>query len=344
MDVRHLKEFVVLAEVQNYLQASEALFISQSSLSKHVKALEAELGATVFDRSTRRVRLTEAGAVFLEYAKQVVALHYECTTRIRTLTATRRHALRIGTIPVMAPYGITASIAAFRRANADFSVTLTEGDAAALKQGLHRGECDLAFIRDDGADDPQFLTIPFATDSLAAVLPAGHRLGRRKTVRLAQLADDDFMLLPPGSLLHTMSLQACAEAGFEPRVVFTGQRAENIIDLAGQGMGVGLLMRKAARRLLTPQVHLVEVAPPVVTHVRIYHRADAVLSPTARHFIDAVIVGRAIGAPAPGRAPGTPAPPVPAPPPTSEPPPEPSSPPTPPGPPHQPGKDTNRAS
>ncbi|MGC3992855.1 MAG: LysR family transcriptional regulator [Propionicimonas sp.] len=294
MDIRHIKEFAVLAEVQNYLEASDLLFISQSSLSKHIKALEAELGAPLFDRSTRHVRLNEAGAVFLEFARQVVALQYQTATRIRTMTSQRAYALTIGSIPVMAPYGILDAIAAFRRENADFSVSLIEGDAKALKDALRRNECELAFIRDDGEDDPTFSKIPFAQDALAAVLPATHALVGRKTVRLTELAQEDFMLLSPGSLLHELSVKACEDAGFEPKVVFTGQRAENILDLVSQGMGVGLLMRKAAKRLVRDRVAIIEVVPPVTTFVKIYYRSDQQLSPTARHFIDSVIVNQTI--------------------------------------------------
>lgn len=295
VDIRHIKEFAVLAEVQNYLEASELLFISQSSLSKHIKALEAEIGASVFDRSTRHVRLNEVGRVFLEYAKQVVALQYQYTTRIRSLTAARPPALGIGAIPVMGPYGITDAIAAFKRENPDFSVTLLEGDAKTLKQALRQGRCELAFIRNDGEDDPDFCRLSFAADSLAGILPAAHPLVGRKTLRLERLAEEDFMLLAPGSLLHELSLKACRDAGFEPHVVFTGQRAENIIDLVGQGMGVGLLMRKAAKRLLNRRdVAVIEVTPPVTTYIKIYYRSDADLTPTARHFIDFLVVHRTI--------------------------------------------------
>lgn len=295
VDIRHIKEFAVLAEVQNYLEASELLFISQSSLSKHIKALKAEIGAPLFDRSTRRVGLNEVGREFLGFAKQVVALQYQCTTRIRSLTSQREHGLTIGSIPVMAPYGITDAIAAFRRQNPTFSVNLVEGDAKALKQALDQNQCELAFIRDDGQDDHEYSKIPFATDSLAAILPVTHPLVGRKSVRLEQLAHEDFMLLHKGSLLHDLSLGACQRAGFEPNVVFMGQRAENIINLVSQGMGVGLLMRKAAKRLRNPGVAIIEVAPPLTTYIKIYYRSAAALSPTARHFIDSVIVNHTIG-------------------------------------------------
>lgn len=289
-----MKEFAVLAEVENFLEASELLFISQSSLSKHIKSLEAELGAQLFDRSTRHVRITDVGSVFLEFAKQVTGLQVECAAKIRRLSTQELGSLTIGTIPIMAAYGITDLIATFRRQNPDFSVSLMEGDAALVKDALQRGDCDLAFVRDEGAEEPDFCKLPFASDSLAVVLPVNHRLAGRNTVRLDELATEDFLLLAKGSLMHALSVKACQSSGFDPHVVFTGQRAENIIDLAGQGMGVGLLMRKAGRRLLSSRSVLVAVTPAVTTYVKIYYPKDAALSVTARHFIDSAIVNHTV--------------------------------------------------
>lgn len=298
MDMDQVKEFTVLAEVQNFLRASELLFISQSSLSKHIKALEAEMGVLLFDRSTRRVQLTEAGAVFLDFAGQVVELQYRLAARIRAVGGTHQRSLVIGSIPVMGPYGIVGAIGAFARQNTDLSVTLIEGEAKALKQALLRDECELAFVRDEGGDDSEFSRIPFAEDALAAVLPPSHPLAKRGSIDLSELASEDFMLLPAGSLVHDLALSACAQAGFEPNVVFTGERAENIIDLVNEGMGVGLLMLKAASRLVgvTDKVSVVPLDPAVTTYIKIYYRSDRELPQTARHFIDSLIVNHAIGA------------------------------------------------
>jgi DNA-binding transcriptional LysR family regulator len=296
MDMSYVKEFTVLAEVRNFLRASELLFISQSSLSKHVKAIENELGVSLFDRSTRHVRLTEAGEVFLDFASQVVELQYRMKSRVRAVGTARRHSLSIGSIPVMEPYGITAAIGAFARQNTDLSVSVIEGDAKALKQALLRGECELAFVRDEDDDGTEFSKLSFATDALAAVLPTKHPLATRGVIRLQELVRENFLLLPAGSLVHELAVAACHEAGFEPNIIFTGERAENIIDLAAEGMGVGLLMQKAAVRLvgLATKVAVVRLEPSVLTHIKIYYCAGQQLSETSRHFIDSLIVNHAV--------------------------------------------------
>lgn len=88
MELNHVKEFIALTKTENYLEAAENLFISQSSLSKHIKSLEAELGTTLFDRTTRQVKLNEAGKVFLKYAQQLIDM--SGTNVIRRLLISRK--------------------------------------------------------------------------------------------------------------------------------------------------------------------------------------------------------------------------------------------------------------
>lgn len=95
MELSHLKEFIVLAKIENYLEAAENLYISQSSLSKHIKSLEAELGTTLFDRTTRQVKLNEAGRVFLKYAQQMIEIQYQFNTALLNLKEAEEQSLTI---------------------------------------------------------------------------------------------------------------------------------------------------------------------------------------------------------------------------------------------------------
>lgn len=101
MELNHVKEFIALTKTENYLEAAENLFTSQSSLSKHIKSLEAELGTTLFDRTTRQVKLNEA----------------------------EEQTLTIGSIPIMTPYSITDMLIDFKKANVKINLSIIEGEA-----------------------------------------------------------------------------------------------------------------------------------------------------------------------------------------------------------------------
>lgn len=288
MDINYIKEFVLLAETQNYLEASDALFISQSSLSKHIKALEKDLGVSLFDRTTRKVSLTEFGELFLPYAKEIADLQYQYTTAILNRTQHHQQSIVIGSVPAIAPYQITDCIMRFQEENSKFSVRLVEGESAELKEMLRQNKCDLAFIRDMKEEDDEFSKLPFTTDRLAAVFPAKHPLAKEKVVDIVQLENERFLFLQPDTMLFSICTQACEEAGFSPDVIFTGKRAENIVDLVEKGMGVALLMRKPVESFTNREISVVDVSPIITTRISLYYKKDARLSLVARHFIACV--------------------------------------------------------
>ena len=289
MDINYYKEFVVLADIQNYLEASESLFISQSTLSKHIQAIEKELNCSLFDRTTRKVQLTEYGKVFLEYAKQMAEIQYQCNTSLMNLSDSKKHSLTIGSIPVMAPYHITDLIMKFQKENPLFSVNLIEGESASLKKLLLDNKCELAFVRDEHNDDEdEFSKIQFEEDYLIAVLPIYHPLANEKTLTIDQLKNEDFLLLQPQSLLYNLCLNVCKNAGFNPKIIYTGQRAENIIDLIEKGMGISLLMRKPVDHLSSNKIKIIPIKPTITTQIKIYYKKDSLLSTPAKHFINAI--------------------------------------------------------
>jgi len=291
MEIQYLAEFVVLAQTENYLEAADTLFMSQSTLSKHIKALERELGVPLFDRTTRRVHLNQYGEIMLEYAKQIADIQYQYTTALNNQTESIKHTIIIGSIPVMAPYHITDEIMEFKKQNKNYSVNLIEGESAQLKDLLRQNKCELAFIRDeDEEDDDEFAKIPYEDDYLVAVLPSYHILANEKEITLEQIQFEDFLFLQPGSLLYNICRQECQKAGFTPNIAYTGQRAENIIDLVEKGMGISLLMRKPIEYLATPKIRIVDITPTITTKIRIYYKKDRKLSVAAKHLINSITI------------------------------------------------------
>ena len=292
MELNHIKEFIVLAKTENYSDAAEKSFISQSSLSKHIQSLERELGVRLFDRTRRSVKLNDAGKIFLRYASQIVELQHQCNTELINFQDAKERHLTIGSIPLMAPYGITDILLEFKKRNVKINIKIIEGETQQLKEKIRNGACDLAFIRrflphksQEEAD--VFSTIKFTTDYLVAVLPRNHPLATEKAIELTELKDEEFLFLPPASVLYTLCLQACRQAGFTPKIAYTGKRAENIIDLVSKGMGISLLTAKPVAYINTQNlVSLVPVLPRLETEIVIYYKKDITLSKAASHFLD----------------------------------------------------------
>ncbi len=286
MDISYLREFVTLADIRNYTEAADALYISQSSLSKHIAAIEKELGTALFDRSTRRVTLTPAARMLLPYASHIVHLWDSATGNLEDAQGGyQRRTLRIGSMPMMAPYGITKVMHEFSQTHPLVDVDVIEGDNDTLMSALRQGKIELAFMRDAGSHSEEFVRSPFTSDRLVAVLPPTHRLAERAHLELSELDGESFLLIGPGSHTHDICMTACAAAGFVPNVAYTSAHARNIIDLVARDAGVSLMMLRPIERYLTGEVAAVPVVPTVRSTISVYRRRDGELSREAIGFL-----------------------------------------------------------
>ena len=187
MEIEYICEFVVLAETCNYMEAADRLFVSQSALSRHIKALEEELHVQLFDRSTRKVSLSPFGSLFLSYARQIASTRYAYEAAISGALKAEHGNIRIGSIPVMSQYRITDLIMRFRQENPGFSMDIIEGDTLELTRMLRSGQCDLAFLREGETNTGEFNIIHHDTDQLTAFMHRDHPFADRQFIRIELL-------------------------------------------------------------------------------------------------------------------------------------------------------------
>src|SRR5512136_3053582 len=114
MDISHLKEFVVLAQTGNFLEAADILYSSQSTLSKHIKSMELELGVPLFDRTTRKVSISKFGQLLLPYARQITEIQDKYTAILKSSRDTDQEIMNLGSIYGLAPYNITDVLVRFK--------------------------------------------------------------------------------------------------------------------------------------------------------------------------------------------------------------------------------------
>lgn len=288
MDIGYICEFVILAETCNYMEAADQLFISQSSLSRHIKTLEEELGVSLFNRNTRKVTLSSFGALFLPYAQRIAAIRYAYESALSSALNAEHGNVRIGTIPVMAQYRITDLITRFRKENPNFTIDVIEGDSLALVKQLRSGQCDLAFLREGDSADDEFNKIHYGTDTLCAIMSRNHPLARKDFIYIEDLRNEPLMLLGKDTFMYSLCMKACAAADFTPNVVLTNHRASNLLDLAQKELGIALLTKRPILPLMTDELVAIEIEPRIITHINIAYPKDKPLSAGAKHFISMV--------------------------------------------------------
>lgn len=298
MNTSYFREFTVLAEMKNYWEAAERLFMNQSTLSKHIKAMETELGVQLFDRSTRRVELTKYGSALLPFAQSIIRQETEYSALFLQMQYQEKGLLVIGSIPVMAQYGITNLLSVFQKRNPQKIVKIIEEDPQDLEDLLRKKRCELIFQRESKLDfeknfmeDHELVRIPFVRDHLVALLPRKHPLADRKQIKLPELKDENFCLIKEGTLMYNLCIDACHASGFVPRTSFTSHRIESILDMVTSGDCVGLLMNchvnlpENVAHYETDWV-AVDITPPIYSQISLCYLADAHLSETAEKFVD----------------------------------------------------------
>ncbi len=288
MELSYIREFVVLAETGNYLEAADVLFIAQSSLSRHIKSIEADLGAPLFDRTTRKVSLNGFGQAFLPYAKKMVDIQEDYENVLQSYLSGISSAITVASIPSMVRYNITDVLAGFKQANPRYKLNILEADSSQTLQLLLEEKCECGFVRDkDGLFDG-FNKILFTTDHLVAVLPKSHPLSGNDYLSLDEIREEPFLFLNKNTTMYTICANACREAGFEPNVAFTGLRGENLIDLVAKGMGVALLTKRPIANLVPENVVLVDVVPYVTTSICLVYPRQKKLAEPLKSFLSYV--------------------------------------------------------
>jgi DNA-binding transcriptional LysR family regulator len=284
MDSAYFREFVAVAYSGNFSEAAESLYISQSSLSKHIKKLEAELGTQLFTRTTRKVELNKFGHAFLPFAEQISATYADGFEMINSML--RVNTVNIGSVPTMAQYDITDMIYQFSRNNKGFNMNITEADSIELAGRLNNGSVELAFMRETDEFNPAFERITLADDYLVAVLPATHRLSRRESVSLSDLSGEDLVMIERSSMQYALCERKYRELGLEMNVLFSGHNIGNLADFIIKGLAVALLMNGQTRFIHVSPLKIVAIEPLIITHINLCWLKGKQLSPAAKHLIN----------------------------------------------------------
>lgn len=244
MELRHLRYFIVTAEELHFTRAARRIGIAQPPLTQQIRALEAELGVQLFERKPGQVRLTEAGAVFLEEARLVMDQVAKATLRCRSANAGMVGRIGVGFTESASFCGeVTWMLRRYQELYDKVEVGLIEQRSVQLVEMLVQGRLDVAFVRlpIGASSDVRFDLI--SSEPLVVALPQGHRLASRKLLRLKDLAEERFVLYPrpTGVGLSDKILLACEMAGFEPKIAQRAPQLSSTINLVASSLGIAVV-------------------------------------------------------------------------------------------------------
>ncbi len=262
MEIRQLRAAIAIARKLSFTAAAEELAVAQPALSQQIGSLERELGVRLFDRTNRRVALTDAGRAFVARAERIVADLDGAAEEMSAFAGGLRGRVVVGTYQSFAEYTLPKLLGRFHAEHPGIEIALREGMADALLAALHGGTLDV-FVGDVSATSlsaQSFRAEPLYEDELVIAVAARHPLAVRATVRIDELRDEPFVIFRPGSTM-THRLNALArDAGFAPRVAFESEDSLTVRSLVAEGLGVALYPRTIGNTP-GPNVALLSVAP-----------------------------------------------------------------------------------
>src|SRR3954454_21417838 len=239
MELRQLRYLVALADERHFTRAAQREHIAQPALSQQIRRLEAELGLTLVQRTTRRVAMTEAGDLLVGRARRAIAELEAATADLQSLAGVQGGRLSVGALHTMGPVDLSLMLATFHRRYPGVELTVREQSSEELAAMLRDDEVDLAFLSVTERIQSHGLALhPLVREELVAVLPADHRLAGRRKVQLAELAPDALISFRAGARLREVLVPAAADAGFTPRIALESNESRRIRSLVSRGLGV----------------------------------------------------------------------------------------------------------
>ena len=289
MELRHLRYFIAVAEELHFGRAAQVLGISQPPLSQQIQALEHEVGARLFERTNRRVELSEAGRLFLHEARLVLAQVDKAADVARRAQLGELGELKIG-FTSSAPFNssIPQAIFAFRQAFPAVHLSLQEMSSTEVAESLVDESIQVGLMRPLPLPD-SLSVVELMREPLVAVLNADHPLvqGSERGLHLAQLAEEPFVFFPRsyGSGLYAQLLNLARDAGFSPRFAQEAGEAMTIIGLVAAGLGVSVLPASYQRIRIDGVVYRTLLDQEAVTAVWLVQRKGA-QTPMALAFVE----------------------------------------------------------
>ena len=290
LDVKRLRVLREVAARGSFSAAAEALAYTQSAVSQQIAALEREAGTVLVERNARGVRLTEAGRALVAHADVILARLSDAEAELAAIAGMRGGRLRLVSFPTAGATIAPLVIARFRERHPGVEVSLAPREPDEGLECLKAGECDIALTVEAGFEpivDSAIERHHLLDDPFYVCVAAGHRVARKARVRLADLAEESWILGTSCRCPDALVLErACQSAGFEPRVAFQSDDYNAIQGFVAAGVGVCLIPDLALVAVRDDVVIRCFEGRPVVRHVLAATLADGYVSASAAALLE----------------------------------------------------------
>lgn len=292
MEIRQIRYFMEVAEREHVTEAADALHVAQSSVSRQIFNLENELGINLFIREGRRVKITPIGKVFLERMKQAINMLDEAEREVKEYLDPEKGTVRIAFPISMAAHTLPSMIYAFRMRYPEAKFQMNNALYPNLIEGVINGEFNLAIIAPipNEEKEQKIKGKILFTEDVVILLPINHPLANRPSIKLQDLKNDPFVVLPEGYVFREFVVNACNKSGFSPQIAFEGKDIDALKGLVSAGLGIALMPEMTLIDNMPRSTVTVPLIDPGLTRtVGVIFPSERKLLPTEALFYDFLI-------------------------------------------------------
>jgi DNA-binding transcriptional LysR family regulator len=242
--LRQLRTFKTVADLKSFSLAAQQLRLSQPSVSYQVKELEEALGLPLLDRLGKSVHLTEAGSILYSYTRRTLDVLDEAAIAFEEMRGIKRGNLRVGASTTVGIYLLPAALGAFKKLHPGIVISLEIGTRIRVQEQVLSNELDLAVVG-PALKDPDLTILPFVSDELVVIAPAGHALAGRRGLTLKNLESQPFVMREPASGSRWSLEKAARKAGAKLNVAMELGSNGAIKHAVESGLGLAVISRYA---------------------------------------------------------------------------------------------------
>ncbi|GAB6991209.1 cidABC operon transcriptional activator CidR [Paenibacillus pini] len=285
MDIRHLQYFMEVARLQSFTKAAESLYITQPTISKTIKNIEEELGVILFDRSNKKIVLTDAGQIIFEQAQPIVKSFQNLSAELGDLKNLHKGHIRLGLPPMVGSSFFPEVIGQFREKYPQVTMQIFEDGAKKVEMDVGNGLLDIGVVVLP-TDDQIFHSFSFVRENLMLIVHHSHRLANRENVPLRELAEEKFVLFREDFTLHGRIISECAKEGFHPHVIYESSQWDMISGMVAANLGIALLPETICREVNKSRIRILPLDDPAIPwQLGVIWHKERYLSFAAREWI-----------------------------------------------------------
>jgi DNA-binding transcriptional LysR family regulator len=279
--------FLAVARLGNVSRAAEEMYLTQPTLTARIKALEDELGDQLFVRTSRGMRLTEAGREFVPYAERSMASIEEGRQRLRELRGASGGRLSLGTSPGVSTYALPAILERFTAAHPRVSVSVRTGHSEDILEMVLKEDVQLGLARE--MEHPEIESLPLYEDELVLVVDPQHRFTEKGSAEIAEVGDEHLILFDHASSYYELTQSLFRSAGIREYSAIELDNIEAAKRMVEHRLGVAFLPRTAVvRSVAAGHLSLIEIedSPEIQRPIVALWRRDVPLTGTVQAFLE----------------------------------------------------------